>query len=162
VIVGGTAVVSAGVEASLEGLLGSTHVLRLAGSSRYETSKQFAVWATGKNTGETDVGTTGSPAALRSLDFNRVGIASGENFPDALAGGVFCGLSRSPILLTPSARVSPYIFADYERDDSVPSGADYLGSSNLAIVRSYAFGGTAAITQDVVLSLDVITGPIPY
>jgi len=161
VIVGGTAAISEGVETSLKGLLGPSRVLRLAGSSRYETSKEFAVWATGANVGDTFVGTSGSPVALRALDFNRIGVASGENFPDALAGGVFCGLSRAPILLTPSVRVSPYIFADYDPFDSVHAGDDYFSASDLAIVRSFAFGGPVAITHDVVLSIDVITGPFP-
>jgi len=162
VIVGGTAAISEDAQVTLTELLGPSHVLRLAGDSRYETSKNFAVWATGANVGDTFVGTQGSPSALGSLDFNRIGIASGENFPDALAGGVFCGLSRAPILLTPAVRVSPYIFADYDLVDTVYPGDDYLGTSDLAIVQSFAFGGTAAITHDVVLSIDVITGPIPY
>ncbi|MHB9004179.1 MAG: cell wall-binding repeat-containing protein [Coriobacteriia bacterium] len=168
VIVGGPTAVSTAVEARVKSLLGSTHVLRKDGASRYQTARNFAVWATGVSTGADRVGTEASPTALAALDFQRIGVASGENFPDALAGGIFCGLAGSPILLTPRSSVSPYLHNDEWTTTTgyfkVPAGDDYwwaetpLGES-LAITRSYVFGGATAVSGGVMLTLDVFTGP---
>lgn len=162
VIVGGTSAVSQSVEASVAAMLkGTTHVRRIAGTSRYQTSRDFAIWATGVADGTETVGTPANPTALVKLDFARIGIASGRNFPDALAGGVFCGLAGAPIVLTDSQSVSPYLFSDYYTTgaNTVPPGQDYWFADVRAIMRSYVFGGTAAVSDTVMLLLDTFTGP---
>jgi len=157
VIVGGTSAVSATVATQISSALGgASHVKRIAGSTRYDTARDFAVWATGIETGTPRVGTSAAPDALGTLEFARIGVASGTNFPDALAGGVFCGLSGAPILLTESATVSPYLL---DWDGVLPPGQDYWFASDLAIMRSYVFGGTSAVTYGVHLLLDTFSGP---
>lgn len=164
VIVGGTGVVSSAVFTEIAGILGgSAHVRRVSGSTRYETSRNFAIWATDRQTDPDTVGTTANPDALKSLDFARVGIASGEDFPDALAGGVFCGLARSPILLTRSRYVSSWIcawFGDpYYNAPAISPGQDYWFAADWAILRSFVFGGSGAVSDGVFQGLDVFSGP---
>lgn len=158
VVVGGSAVVSNNVATQLGTALGgSSHVRRIAGANRYETARDFAVWATGVQTSTPRVGTAADPDALATLDFARIGVACGTNFPDALAGGVFCGLAGSPILLTPPTAVTPYLL---DALGELPAGEqDYWFASKYAILRSYVFGGTSAISYGVHLQLDVFSGP---
>jgi putative cell wall-binding protein len=158
VIVGGPAAVSASVESEVGSLLGgATHVRRIAGADRYETSRNFAVWATGAETFTDTVGTTADPDALFTLYYDHIGVASGENFPDALAGGVFCGLAGSPILLTRSRSLSPWIYDGFSQ---LPVGeTSYYESSDLMLLRSYVFGGASAVSDAVLLSLDLLNGP---
>ena len=79
VILGGTAVVSAAVQTQLESFT-SSPVERLAGANRFETA-----------------------AAISASHFSPgvpvVYIATGANFPDALAGGPVAGINGGPILL---------------------------------------------------------------
>ncbi len=157
VIVGGATAVSNTVATQISTLLGgSSHVRRIAGDTRYETARDFAVWATGTQTGSPQVGTVAAPDALETLEFARIGVACGTNFPDALAGGVFCGLAGSPILLTPSTTVSPYLL---DWAGTMPAGSDYWFASDLAILRSYVFGGTSAVSYGVHMLLDTFSGP---
>lgn len=164
VIVGGTGVISPYVHAQVAGILGGTdHVHRISGASRYQTARNFAVWATGVETGTDRVGTTANQTALAILDFQQIGIASGRNFPDALAGGVFCGLAGSPLLLTSSTVTSPYLLSDEWTTTTgnflVPVGQDYWFANTAAIMRSYVFGGTGAVSADVMTLLDLWSGP---
>lgn len=76
-IIGGTAVVSADVEAEL-GAYGE--VSRFAGANRYATSAAVS--------------------ELFPTDLSVVYIATGESFPDAMAGGAAAALNGSPVLLT--------------------------------------------------------------
>lgn len=160
VIVGGTAVVSSAVESQIKTILGgSGHVRRIAGSNRYQTARNFAVWATGPTTTIETVGTTLNPTALETLDFHRIGVASGEDFPDALAGGVFCGLSRAPILLTGSTELSPYLLNPSYVGS--PPRPDYYGAAPYVISRSYVIGGSKAVSTINYRVLDIFTGPSP-
>lgn len=160
VIAGGTGAVSAAVETSVRSIMTAktgetTHVRRVFGATRYETAKEIALWATGGGVGAGRfVGTAGSPAALPALDYNRVGVASGADFPDALAGGVSCGLASAPILLTTPAAVSTAIFAIDEGGDVVPTC--YAGAADWAILRSYTFGGTGAVGAGTFTALDLV------
>lgn len=157
VIVGGTMAMSASVEQSVRAMKGDAHVTRVAGATRYATSREVAVWATANRSGTGFVGTSGTPDAIPALGFPRVGIASGRTFPDALGGGVFCGLAGAPILLTEPDRVSPHIYAGFDPGDGVDPGEDYLDASLLG--RSYLFGGSAALSEQVHLAADLITRP---
>ena len=159
VIVGGTGAVSSAVETQLRTLLGgSSHVKRIGGVSRYETSSEFAIWATDATGGGSSVGTPGNPSALSALDYDRIGIASGQNYPDALAGGVFCGLGAAPVLLSPSASWSSYIH-DYDPVTLPNPNRTYYSAGSLAILRSYVMGGEGALSDAVYLSGDLLTGP---
>lgn len=168
VIVGGTSVISNTVQNQIASALGgSTHVRRIGGSSRYATARDFAIWATGWKAGPNpathveQVGTAANPTALDALDFNRIGLASGENFPDALAGGAFCGQAEAPILLTKPGVLSPYVL-DYLDVSPIGSRSDYYGAAPYAFERCYVFGGPSAVYDSVFRLWDIYTGPGPF
>lgn len=87
-IVGGPAAVSPTVAAEL-GADPFMGFMRVSGANRYETAARLA-----------DDAFDGM-----GMLFSRPALATGENFPDALAGGVLQGSDCSPVLLTPSGRL---------------------------------------------------------
>lgn len=166
VIVGGTAAVSTTVENQLAALLGGhRHVRRIAGINRYDTAERFAAWASALATDDggdpARVGTDAKPGLMQALDPTRIGVASGQNFPDALAGGVWCGGAHAPLLLTLPGSLSPFIYAP--GDHTTPAGGDDYWTTMMQSVptgfqRSYLFGGTPAVDDDTFRRLDAITG----
>lgn len=80
VIAGGTAAVSASVEAELAAL--GIEVQRMWGQDRFATAAEIA--------GE---------LADRCFGSDEFGLADGRKFPDALVGGALLGLRRAPLLL---------------------------------------------------------------
>ena len=164
VIVGEADVVSTAVEDTLKDMLGDDHVLRIGGTDRYETAKMFASWAadlTGPGVrGDGAVGTVGSPALISRLSSLRFGIASGENFPDALSGGAACGLVGVPLLLTRKSTTAGYIVA--EAPYTLPAGdTDWVTDvwtlyPTTPFQHGLVFGGEAAITESTMLSYDAI------
>jgi len=93
-IVGGTAAVSDGVQNAINDSIAphSGSAARIAaGANRYDTSAELADWA-----------------LLRGwVDFGRIGIATGRNFPDALTGGALMGSFGQALLLTDPSQLSP-------------------------------------------------------
>ncbi|MCE5192022.1 MAG: cell wall-binding repeat-containing protein [Actinomycetia bacterium] len=85
-ILGSASAVSTATEADLEGLIAPEQIERLEGRNRYATGYAIATWGL-KNCGLTMAG----PA-----------IATGEDFPDALAGGVMAARLNTVLLLTHS------------------------------------------------------------
>lgn len=158
VIVGGSPAVSGGVATAVKSIVGAGHVRRISGPDRYRTSAAFAAWATNGGSGTGNVGTSANPSALPALAFSRMGLALGSDFPDALAGGVSCGLAGAPLLLTPRTQFSPWIFAGLNPFDSVGMSQDYYHLGGEALLRSYAYGGTKALSADVLRDLDWLTG----
>jgi putative cell wall-binding protein len=119
VIVGGSDAVSAEVEADLQDRGITTS--RIAGADRYGTAAAAA-------------GSAG-PIGPGSVGGSRTAIvASGENFPDALAAGPLSYANRLPILLTPRTSL-----ADATRDSL----------SSLAIQQVLIPGGVAAVSAGV-------------
>jgi putative cell wall-binding protein len=84
IILGGPAAVPAAVETDLKARVPGTY-LRIAGADRYETAIKVA-----------DYGVTSA-----GLSWDNVAIATGANFPDALAGGPLQARVKSVMLLTP-------------------------------------------------------------
>ncbi|HWR40832.1 MAG TPA: cell wall-binding repeat-containing protein [Patescibacteria group bacterium] len=78
-ILGGTAVVSSGMDAKLQNS-GFNHITRIAGETRYDTAVKIADQLNVK---------TGTPVVL----------VSGENYPDALAVSSIAAQNQFPILL---------------------------------------------------------------
>ena len=115
-IAGGTAAVSVEVEEQLRALNAGS-VKRLAGEDRYETGVLIA---------ETFYGRTGS-----------VYIASGEDFPDGLTGGVLAGL-------TGDGKGAPLILVNRNNTERA---AEYIDDVNPRSVK--AIGGKAAVPDDV-------------
>ncbi|MGN6331527.1 MAG: cell wall-binding repeat-containing protein [Motilibacteraceae bacterium] len=63
------------------------------------------------------------------------GLASGENFPDALAGGVHAAVYGAPLLLTPAAALDA-------------TTADFLHHYGPSLVRVTVYGGTGSVSAD--------------
>lgn len=124
IILGGESAVPRVVKDEAVRLLGRDNVRRLEGINRYETAVRVSNFAV--NGGLTKQGHV----------WNRVGIATGENFPDALSGGVLQGRSGSVMLLTPPQALH-----------SAPVEA--LKGNASAIDTVVFFGGTGALSQNV-------------
>jgi putative cell wall-binding protein len=114
-VIGGTSVIPTGLESKLCSSHGITSVSRYAGSDRYLTN--------------TAVNNAFFPSASTYLY-----VASGDGFPDALAGGAIAGKYNSPLVIT------------------VPNGAS-LATTTLAYIRAHRpsvmriLGGTNAIDE---------------
>ncbi|WP_122260787.1 cell wall-binding repeat-containing protein [Ornithinimicrobium cerasi] len=117
VVVGGTLAVSAGVESSLRTLLPDATVVRRAGGDRYQTAALIA---------------RDLPAA------DVVYVATGADFPDALAGAARAGSVDGPVLLVRHGSVPPSTRAELQR---------------LAPDRIVVLGGTLAVSDAVVTAL---------
>jgi len=106
---------------------------RIYGSDRYETAAALA---------RAQLNTT-SAGAVSATNPDSLIIASGENFPDALAGGQLATNTR-PMLLV--------------RKDSVPTAtsdfiADYKSSFATGSKLVFVLGGTEAISADTVTAI---------
>jgi len=114
VVLGGTGVVSAEVEIALEAHTGGK-VSRLAGADRYRTAAAISKDGFGP----------GAPVVY---------IATGLNFPDALAGGATAALKDGPVLLVSGA--------------SIPK-ATHDELTRLKPKRVVVLGGTAVVSESV-------------
>lgn len=119
-ILGSTNAVNLNVENSLKTKLGEANVVRLGGTTRYETAAAIATY------GVDQVG----------LSWDGVAIATGVNFPDALGGGVLQGKSGSVMLLTDPNMLS------------VPTQTAITANKAAINVLRY-FGSTSAVSQAV-------------
>uniref|UniRef100_UPI003899AFA9 cell wall-binding repeat-containing protein n=1 Tax=Parvivirga hydrogeniphila TaxID=2939460 RepID=UPI003899AFA9 len=119
IIIGGTGAVPASVASALQGTLGAA-VTRLGGADRYETSALVA----------------GHAVSNGWLSWRRLGIATGENFPDGISGGAAQGRLGSVLLLTPSTSVRP-------------ATRDALIANKDAIEEVRFFGGAGALSPAV-------------
>lgn len=93
---------------------------RLGGMNRYGTAVAVATY------GEDVLG----------MSWGRFGLATGENFPDALSAGVALGKWGSPILLTPPTYL-----------DSTTAAA--IAGHKLIAMEAWFIGGTNAVSADV-------------
>jgi putative cell wall-binding protein len=119
-VLGGPSVVSSETYDYLVSVHGSSNVVRLGGLNRYATAVEVAEHASAK----------------WGVRWDFVGVATGENFPDALAGGVLQGAMFSQMLLTQSSSLSPDTAAALE-----------ARSAQIGHVTFY--GGTKAVSQAV-------------
>lgn len=123
VVVGGAAVVSSAVEATLESLLPGTQVERIAGENRYETSRLVSDDAFGVDGAETAF------------------IATGTNFPDALAASAAAAVFDGPVILVNGSASTV--------DEATRELLDDLGVTTALIA-----GGTAVVSPGVLSTLD--------
>lgn len=117
IVLGGTNAVHAGAEASLRR---DFSVVRIAGRNRYDTSARIAEYGVDE----------------AALSWERLGIATGEGFSDAIAGGVLKGKIGGVMLLTPPEALDPHV-----------SAALVANQDEIATVTF--FGGTDAVSQEV-------------
>ncbi|TGE40182.1 cell wall-binding protein [Desulfosporosinus fructosivorans] len=123
-IIGGDGVISATVESQVTQItsLGKTNIVRIAGADRYETSL----------------------AVVKYFDLSgqSVCIATGNNFPDALAGSVYAANHNAPIIL-----------ADGSLSDQVMT---YLKDKKL--IGATLCGGEAVVSKDIERQLGQLMG----
>lgn len=113
-IISGPAIVNNAAEGNIK-KAGISNVNRIYGANRYETCIMI------------------NEAYASTLTGNAICVATGTNFPDALAGGVFAAKNNAPMVL-----VGKELTADQE---------SYIDS--LVIDTAYIFGGTGAVSEEV-------------
>ena len=119
-ILGGTSAVPESVATWLSGELGSGSVERLAGDNRYATSAAIAEWA----------------VANDRLDWDGAALATGRDFPDALAGAAVAGASGSVMLLVADS-------------DNGRTALELLAGASGAVSSAYVLGGTSAVGESL-------------
>ncbi len=127
-IAGGEAAVSETVEESVKNA--GMNVERIAGRDRYDTAAQFGKravregWAT----------------------FEFVGLATGQDFPDALTGGSAIGSHNGVLMLTPAT--------------ALHWSVERVLRDNKALIRKVeVFGGPTALSQPVMQFVESAVGP---
>jgi putative cell wall-binding protein len=123
-ILGGTDAIGADVEAALSQ---NYTVVRIAGATRYDTMEQVDTYS-GLVPG---FGITGARTAI---------IATGDNFPDALAAGPLVWASKLPLILTDGTQAS-----------LTPQALAVINS--LGITHFIVLGGSATISAGIVSQL---------
>ncbi|MCL2504184.1 MAG: cell wall-binding repeat-containing protein, partial [Coriobacteriia bacterium] len=126
-ILGSEAAVSAGVEATVKRLGTSPTVRRVAGPDRYRTAQEIA-----------------KHALDNSLATKRfVGVATGLNFPDALAGGAAAGEREGILVLTAPDTLSvnwvgylPGAYTGVRPDIQVYGGSNVVSESVFNTIKS--------------------------
>ncbi|MBQ7246945.1 MAG: leucine-rich repeat protein [Lachnospiraceae bacterium] len=109
---------------------GTSNVIRSSGKSRFETA----------------VATADRLKAVLGLDrFDTVIVASGDNFPDALAGSYLAVKKHAPILMVDKAGKKLDMIADYVRSNLAEGGQVYI------------LGGTGAVSGEAESVLGIIT-----
>lgn len=121
IIVGGPNAVSQNAEQTLKR---SMNVERWAGQTRYDTSQLIAQNAIANGVGS----------------LNYVAFASGENFPDALAGGPVVGSNVGIMILT--------------QKDSSDYIKDWILANRSNIQSCYTLGGCAAVSPSVFANIE--------
>lgn len=116
-ILGGTSAVSSDVEDYLQSAGFKTD--RIQAADRYATAVAIAEFG----------------VASGGLTWNRAGIATGQKFPDALAGSVLQGVYKSPMLLTRSTEL-PLV---------VSNRLTAMGTGK----QVFVYGGTGAVSNQV-------------
>jgi photosystem II stability/assembly factor-like uncharacterized protein/putative cell wall-binding protein len=111
-MLGSDRAVSTVVETRLKALLPSAPT-RLSGATRYDTG--IAIARFGVSTG---------------LHWDGVALATGTNFPDALAGGVMQGTLHSVVLLTPGTALNAAVGAELTAHKADIATVRYLGSTS--------------------------------
>lgn len=119
-IVGSTASVSTSVQTALDGMSGVSVERVAAATDKYAMTVAFADHA----------------ASEEGFSFDYVGIATGDNFPDALAAGPALGETRSVMLLTPTKYLDSRVQSSLE---------DYYESA----LHVRFLGGLPAVSQPV-------------
>jgi lactocepin len=124
IIVGGKLAVTKDVEKQL-GNAGISVYVRLSGNNALETSAKIARY-TSRN----------------GLSYDRMGIATSQDFPDALAGAALCGINRSVLLLA---------------DDRAMQNTDFVKGVASQISAGYVFGGPLAVGDKTMKALENAT-----
>lgn len=110
-VLGGYGAVLPQTEAYLETVYGDDNVTRLSGETRYQTAISIATY------GVDEAG----------MQWDKVALATGQGFADALSGGVVQGKDRSVLLLTPPKALDPGVAATLTAKKTLIRELRYLG-----------------------------------
>ncbi len=121
VIVGGDNAVKPAAESALRSA--GFDVERWSGESRYDTSREIA-----------------KHAMAEGMSAGTVAVASGENFPDALAGGALVGSQSGVLLLSPS--------------NDGTQASQWIGTHRGEIGTCYLLGGSSALSGIVAMQIN--------
>jgi putative cell wall-binding protein len=116
-ILGSDGAISKEVASRIAAISGLTPT-RLGGADRYETCTRIAQWAT----------------SYGGMGFNNAGVATGLDFPDALAGGPLLAKFKGILLLA---------------SDANTTALDLLAANKDSIDTIHTFGGTSAVSTQV-------------
>lgn len=132
VIGGSTSVVSAGVETALRAARGrgSVETTRKAGATRYDTAHALGAYGVSQGLGS----------------WGYAGIATGANFPDALAGGAATGHAGGVLVLTPGDNLNALAKSD-------------LGANHGLVSHVRLFGGGTALSGALAVQARLLTQP---
>jgi putative cell wall-binding protein len=130
ILTGGTGALSTAVEDQIKGMGIATD--RVAGASRYETSVALA------------------DLSVDYLGFSptNIVVATGQNFPDALAGGPYAGKGNAPLVLTLPSQVPGSV-------------CDFLRRRGGATTAGQIFGGSGAVDGTAKYGLQECIQPPP-
>ena len=123
IIVGGKLAVTPNVVSQLN-KIGITKISRKEGKTGVLTSQEIAKW--GLSIG---------------LTANKMGVATSQGYPDALAGAALCGYNNSVLVLA---------------DDKDMTNASFPGPYKAIIKKGYVFGGKLAVGEKTFAALEKI------
>lgn len=149
VVVGGPATISDSVVAELTHLQPNT--VRIGGSDRYEVSRrvvQYAFCGDLPGAGAADPLPAAAPPEPCDRGTDQVFVATGDNYPDALAAGPAAGHLDAPVLLVPGSASG--------LDDATKATLSRIGADS-----AYIAGGPASVSEGVQSSLaSVVPGAV--
>lgn len=126
VVLGGSSVVNDAVMKSAERFTRSGEVTRLSGADRYKTSAAIA--------------------ATYPSGLERVYVATGRDYPDALAGGALAGRLDVPVIYTSPDGIPPAVAEQLERINPgkivVLGGTSAVPEKQIGQLRQYTRSGT--------------------
>jgi polyvinyl alcohol dehydrogenase (cytochrome) len=126
VVFGGTAAVSDSVAAAAVSAAGGAQLSRIDGPDRYQTADAVAAVL--------------AQSAGNATASAGIFVASGLNFPDALAGSAWAGATHRPLLLVPQTYVTPPTWQEIQT--LAPPAATVLGGT--ASVSTQLYDGIAS------------------
>ena len=129
VILGGYSAVGAPAEEDIM-MAAGVNPVRIAGSDRYDTNLRV------------------NRAYAHLFEGSAVVAATGENYPDALAGGVLAASMKAPMLLVP------------RKGHITLAQSEYIASRNTG--SAYILGGTASVSGSVADSIAAAYGALDY
>ena len=133
-LAGGTSSISTGIETQLHTMFPTATFVRFAGANRYETATKIVDFFF-QNPAVPPFGAT---------PVHTVYIASGLNFPDALAGGALAGAQGAPLLLVPGTSANLDIVVGGNKIIK-----DEFGVTRLFPNRIIIFGSSGAVSTGI-------------
>ena len=123
IIVGGKLAVTENVENQLiKNGISKSNISRIAGNTAVDTSADIATYG-----------------LSHGMTINGMGVATSQNYPDALAGAALCGHNNSVLVLA---------------DDKAMKNTSFPKKYKADFVKGYVFGGILAVSDNVVKALE--------